>query len=554
MYKKIICNTIKKNFYIFMLFLNTLSFILGILYELIGTDNLVWNIFGFLMLTSFGLNIYMAYLDCNCKRSSYVYLVLAPVIMILLIIMNYLSSSNPVNQTSQSIVTKMMIYFLFILGGLIAGFNSLVKQSNKKETYILNPQRSLRIKKIIRITVIVLLCIFHMTGIWIAYKILKPHKGISLIAVSHLSLFYAFIFLSTGFLIRKILKTMKLKIINILVLFSTIIITFACFIPFLTLPIQLHNADKNYSTAFGEYYKMNPIFHSKYYKQLRFMVPEYFYGTKSNEYQVQENILFYEGKGSKEKGLKLYFDVYTPPTNAETLPGGNSVLIRIHGGGWVFGDKGIMNFAQMNKYFASQGYIVFDIQYGFSKFNPLYNPFIMSDIRYGDYTTDDMVRHIGEFTSYLAEHSEEYNANIHSVFISGGSAGGNLALATGLGLTSEKYTDIIDSRIRVKGFIPFYPANEIPILLGIGNTDEFINPGLLVDKDTPPCLIFQGTHDGIVDYSISDRFKDSYLESGNEKCAIIYMTFGEHGCDMYFSGYYNQIFLYYMERFMYQYK
>jgi hypothetical protein len=53
-----------------------------------------------------------------------------------------------------------------------------------------------------------------------------------------------------------------------------------------------------------------------------------------------------------------------PLDRGEDLPGQNSTLIRIHGGGWVSGDKGGSNMVQMNKYFAAQGYIVFDIQYG----------------------------------------------------------------------------------------------------------------------------------------------------------------------------------------------
>jgi len=41
-----------------------------------------------------------------------------------------------------------------------------------------------------------------------------------------------------------------------------------------------------------------------------------------------------------------------------------SALIRIHGGAWVGGDKGFANMMQVNKYFAAQGYTVFDVQYG----------------------------------------------------------------------------------------------------------------------------------------------------------------------------------------------
>ncbi|ROR23890.1 acetyl esterase/lipase [Mobilisporobacter senegalensis] len=543
---------LKNYFFKIMLLFNGLAFLSGILYQCLDTDSFLWNIYGFIMLPVFGLNAYMAYVDFKYNWLSYIYLAAEPVIMILLITINLVVSSDPMNQTSPNIVTKIMIHSLFIMGMLIAGSNIFVKQRDKEDCCF-NIEGCSDKHKMKKNVILLILTMIQITGLWISYKILKPHKGISLISVAHLSLFYAYIYLSTGFLIRKILKSVKYKILNIFVLLSTIVIVFSCFIPFITIPLLIHNGDKNYSVSFGEYYKLNPIFKNSGFRQSRFYLPEYFYGTKSKGYKVMENILFYEGK-EEDAGLKLYFDVYSPETGGENLPGKNSVLIRIHGGGWAFGDKGILNSAQMNKYFANQGYIVFDIQYGFSKFNPLYNPFIMKDVRYGDYTIDDMVRHIGKFTTYLAEHRKEYDANINSVFISGGSAGGNLSLAAGLGIASEKYTNILDSRIKIKGLIPFYPANEIPVVLGIGNRNEFINPGLLADKKSPPCLIFQGTHDGIVDYTISERFRDSYLGEENEKCAIIYMPFGEHGCDAYFSGYYNQVFLYYMERFMYQYR
>jgi len=53
----------------------------------------------------------------------------------------------------------------------------------------------------------------------------------------------------------------------------------------------------------------------------------------------------------------------------------------------------------------------------------------------GEYTIDDMVRHLGEFTTYLADNHENFGASIDSVFISGGSTGGHLANAVALGLS-----------------------------------------------------------------------------------------------------------------------
>jgi hypothetical protein len=86
---------------------------------------------------------------------------------------------------------------------------------------------------------------------------------------------------------------------------------------------------------------------------------------------------------------------------------------------------------------------------------------------------------------------------------------------------------------------------------GITGCDEFTNPEMLIESDSPPCLIFQGTHDIINSFGICENIQNSYYSKGNDHCIILWMPFGGHASDFYFNGYYNQIFLYYMERFMY---
>jgi acetyl esterase/lipase len=240
-----------------------------------------------------------------------------------------------------------------------------------------------------------------------------------------------------------------------------------------------------------------------------------------------------------------------PLGRGEDLPGRNSTLIRIHGGGWVSGDKGESNMMQMNKYFAAQGYIVFDIQYGLYDSPVAVMDFITPSYNKGDFNIDDMVRHIGEFTKYLAINADDYGANLDSVFISGGSSGGHLASAAALAMTSGRYSHLFSQNLTIKGLIPFYPSNGQMNHFGIDGKEEFKNPELLVESDSPPCLIFQGTHDVLTYFGISNNFRDAYLAKGNTYCAIIWMLMGGHSSDNYFSGYYNQIFLYYMERFMY---
>jgi predicted esterase len=210
-----------------------------------------------------------------------------------------------------------------------------------------------------------------------------------------------------------------------------------------------------------------------------------------------------------------------------------------------------MNMMQMNKYFAAQGYIVFDIQYGLDE-NPLYilDP-LTPAYQKGDFNIDDMIRHIGEFTKYLTGHADDFGANINSVFISGGSAGGHLTCASALAIASGEYTDLFSTDLNINGMIPFYPANDLMNFFGITGSDEFRNPEKLIRSDSPPCLIFQGTHDIINYFGICKDIQNTYYSKGNGNCAILWMPFGGHASDIYFTGYYNQIFLYYMERFMY---
>ena len=94
----------------------------------------------------------------------------------------------------------------------------------------------------------------------------------------------------------------------------------------------------------------------------------------------------------------------------------------------------------------------------------------------GNFNIDDMVRHIGIFTNYLSDNVDEYGANLDSVFISGGSAGGHLTCAVALAIASGDYTDIFSANLTIKGLVPFYPANDLMNFFGISGSDVFKNP------------------------------------------------------------------------------
>ena len=540
-----------------MVFLiNILALILGIVYIIFRSTSMYWNFYGIYMLIVLTCNIIYAFFDLKYDFKGYLYLALSTLFMLLIPILNLLVSFLPTHQTSRSIISCIVILSLFFFSGFIAALN-MFKRKNDVELLLLRISEKYETasvkRKRMRFVILLFLHLFLIIGILVVCKLLIIN-GIwkTDVFISTFAMFYAFAFLSLGVLIIKMLNRKKI-FIKIIYLLITLSIFIGCLIPAISIPVLMKEADFSYSNAFGEEYKNFLNYDNSYVRKAKFSIPEYFFGTISSDYTVRSNIPFYSGTEGIDEDLKLYFDVYSSVEDGDMLPGGNSVLIRIHGGEWKYGDKGFLNNAQMNKYFASQGYVVFDVQYGLKNNNNTHSGAV-DNFRYGDFTVDDMVRHLGIFLRYLVDNHKEFNANIDSVFISGNSAGGNLALALGMAYTSDNYPDLTDSRLKIKGLIPFYPANGLAQSMGLAGSEAFSNPELNVDELSPPCLIYQGTHDGLIKSEVTERLLAQYINSGNNECAIIYMPFGGHSSDVYFSGYYNQVFIYYMERFMFQYR
>ncbi len=538
--------------------MNLIAFILGILYLILGSDNFLWNFYGIFILVVMICNIVQACFDCKYDAKGYFYLAFSTLFMLLIPSFNVLFSFSPTHQSSRSVFSSVAILSLFVIGLIIAVLN-IYKKKSDVELLLLQYEDKYNnessIKKRIRTASIIFLSFLMLIGLAITYSILVINSlWKTEVLVSAFALFYSLMFLSAGVLIIKLLNKNKKIYIKIFFLVITLYVSVICLLPITSVPTLIKNAEISYINAFSMDYKSIPDFERQEFRQVKFSIPEYFFGTISKDFIVRRDIPFYIGTDGNDKDLRLYFDVYSSSKDSDLLPGGNSVLIRIHGGEWKYGDKGFMNSAQMNKYFASQGYVVFDIQYGLSTFNNEKQPKSSDEHRYGEFTTNDMVRHIYKFIKYLAENHKEFNANINSVFISGSSAGGNLALASGLAFTNNEYSDIGASRVNIRGIIPFYPANGLAHSMGVGQSEFFASPELLVNNQSPPCLIFQGINDGIVKPVVTQQLHAEYLNQENENCAIINMPYGGHSSDVYFSGYYNQVFLYYMERFMYQYR
>ncbi|OLS13700.1 MAG: hypothetical protein RBG13Loki_2700 [Promethearchaeota archaeon CR_4] len=377
------------------------------------------------------------------------------------------------------------------------------------------------------------------------------------ILVAMLGVFWAIIILANGLLVIKITRRYHSRKISRVVGIITLITGCIMFIPSAaTIVIDVPEAETSFAEAFGANWRAQiPSSVESFFLPTRFVMAGYILGIPPKNCIVKRDILFYDGSTGPtvDAGISLYFDAYLPPHNGIGLPGANSTLIRIHGGGWIMGDKGGGNILQINEYFAAQGYCVFDIEYGLNKLIPTYLPildFLTPSHVVGNFTINDMIRHVGLFCKYLELHNEEYGANLSSVFISGGSAGGYLTCAAALAIANGTYTELFGTGIYVKGYVPFYPGihaagddTTIPL--------EFRELNRLINQNSPPCLIYQGLEDPFVFPISTEKFQNDYLTAGNRKCAVIWLSGSSHSGDFYFSGYYSQLFLYYMERFLY---
>lgn len=451
-------------------------------------------------------------------------------------------------------------YFGILTFGIIIGTFDIFTRKNlelwgkESRSSRRKSMKNIRFQKILRKIVVVISWTGFIFGAFSAFITVFGVFEFVTTQLAYLSsqygIFLSFVFLSNTIILLKLKRgkweRKKFRRVAIVGVFISISLLSPLFLSNITSV----NAEIRFSEAFGQNWQQEiPSEANDYFLQTSFSTAAYYLGIPPKDCRVVENVLFYDNES-----IKLYFDAYMPLGRGEDLPGQNSTLIRIHGGGWVSGDKGESNMMEMNRYFAAQGYVVFDIQYGLAESPMAAMDFITPSYNKGDFNIDDMVRHIGEFTKYIEENADVYGANLDSVFISGGSSGGHLASAAGLAMASGNYSNLFSQNLTIRGLIPFYPSNGQMVYFGIDGKEEFEDPAKLIESDSPPCLIFQGTHDVLTYFGISNNFRNTYLAEGNTKCAIIWMLMAGHSSDFYFSGYYNQIFLYFMERFMYMYR
>ncbi|MHA1150477.1 MAG: alpha/beta hydrolase family protein [Promethearchaeota archaeon] len=454
------------------------------------------------------------------------------------------------------------------------------KETSKKEKVKVDRVEFFWLKKILKGISIATLCV----GIYftlIMFYPLPPYSLSNTLAMflAQISGFLLFLYLLTTLLLLKLTDRYKVeklkrkedfilgqqipKVKNpVYKIFLVVGLSLAILnsLPIMSTPFAIDIAEGEFEEAYGTNWRDQiPENIKSYFLPNQFDLTHYFLGWPQKECNVDTNIKYYE-----DEDVTLYFDVYYPEATDRELPGHNSTIIKIHGGGWTQGDKGIGNMLWVSRYLAAQGYIVFDIQYGL--FDTGESPTLPTseNTRSKNIDLHDMIYQIGYFTKQLEDTlADKYQANLNSVFVMGGSAGGHLTCMVGMGYNDEYFAGNYSSAIKIKGIVPYYPANNAERIAS-GVRDDLIpgtpksnplgykkfTPSNLADSDDPSCLIFHGAQDWVVSMSDSEEIEDA-LEDENVNCLLLSFPTAAHANDYIASNNYQQVFLYYLERFLY---
>jgi acetyl esterase/lipase len=221
-------------------------------------------------------------------------------------------------------------------------------------------------------------------------------------------------------------------------------------------------------------------------------------------------------------------DVYLPAA----LPAGTlaPAVVWIHGGGWTGGTKNEARAAEICGTLAAAGYVAVSIDY-----------------RLGDGAWPTNLHDCKNAVRFLRAHAAEYHIDPKRIAVAGGSAGGHLALMTGLTADQAEFEPAANATpypgvsSQVRCIIDLYgPASLLTRLetdakgvpngkrkpggglqvFGAASIDDPVftlaSPVTHVAKNSPPVLIIHGLIDGTVDIGQSWTLAGALVRKGVE--------------------------------------
>lgn len=239
-----------------------------------------------------------------------------------------------------------------------------------------------------------------------------------------------------------------------------------------------------------------------------------------------------------DAGQRNLLDIYQP---VNPRPGGSPVLLQVHGGAWIIGEKE-QQAKPLMYHMAQRGWICVAINYRLSPKAAF--PAHIIDVK--------------KAIAWIRDNIAEYEGDANFIAITGGSAGGHLSSLASLTPNRKEWQPgFEDTDTTVQAAVPFYgvydfldrdeirPQMSMADLIGDkvlqvsaeenSQLWEDASPLSHVSAEAPPMYVIQGTHDSLVWVEEARNFVAALREVASEPVAYAELPGAQHAFEIFHS-------------------
>jgi acetyl esterase/lipase len=234
-------------------------------------------------------------------------------------------------------------------------------------------------------------------------------------------------------------------------------------------------------------------------------------------------------------GRRFHLDVF----HHERKPAGRPVLLHIHGGAWMIGNKEQQGIPLM-LHLAARGWVCVSVNYPLSP----------------KAKWPEQVVALKRAVAWIREHGAEYGADPSFVAVTGGSAGGHLAALLALSANDPRFQPgFEDADTSVQACVPHYGAYDFAGETGTRATKERLefvakrvvgkdpvrhkeiyraaSPLARVREDAPPFFVIHGDLDSLIPIPEARTFVDALRAVSRNPVAYAELAGAQHAFDVF---------------------
>ena len=238
------------------------------------------------------------------------------------------------------------------------------------------------------------------------------------------------------------------------------------------------------------------------------------------ELEAMESMDYKDIEYKSVDGVSQTLDIYGPKKN---IKGGSPVILYVHGGSWVYGDKSIPDIiSPVLDSFREEGFTIISTSYELMRGEEIFEKQI-SDVK-------DTIR-------WIHKNKDTYGINTDEIGIVGTSSGAHLSLIAAYSKENEFIgdSDLVEFPSQVRYVVDFFGPTDLNTLdLSSGSWDieqvvksteeknekeEIFNkysPINYVGENMPTTLIIHSKSDKVVPYENSVKLYNKLKNTGNE--------------------------------------